>query len=413
MPESTVDVLLVGGGVASAAAAGELRRRGFEGSITLATRELDAPYHRPPITKGLLRAPADENELAVHPAEWWQENNVDLLTRAAVMSLDPVERIAKLANKTELHYGKALLATGAMVRRLPIEGAALKGIHYLRTPANAATVREEAASADRIILVGGSFIAVEVAAQLSSLGHRCTIVMQEGQCLERTFGDTVAGYVTGLLTRNGVEIMCGVDVAAFVGDERVTGVRTVDGQHVDGDLVVVGAGAVPDTKLAARAGLELGATGGLKCDKYLRTSSPDIYAAGDVCEYDSVVHGRALRGEHERHAEAQGLTVARNILGDEVPHTEVPYFWTEISDWARLEYVGPAPRWDREVVSGSVADGDFTVWYVAEDRLVAALTAGRPQDLDVARKQIVAAEPVSADFFESRAQEAPSAAAPW
>jgi 3-phenylpropionate/trans-cinnamate dioxygenase ferredoxin reductase component len=413
MPESTVDVLLIGGGVASAAAAGELRRRGFEGTITLATRELDAPYHRPPITKGLLRAPADAAELAVHPAAWWQEHDVELLTRSAVMSLDPESRTATLANKTVLHYGKALLATGAMVRRLSIEGAALQGIHYLRTPANAVKLREEAAQAEGIVLVGGSFIAVEVAAQLSSLGHRCTIVMQEGQCLERTFGDAVATYVTALLARNGVEIVCGVDVAAFVGDERVRGVRTVDGTIVEGDLVVVGAGAVPDTKLAARAGLELGATGGVKTDKYLRTSSPDIYAAGDVCEYDSVVHGRALRVEHEQHAEAQGETVARNILGDEVPHTEVPYFWTEIADWAKLEYVGPAPRWDREIVSGSVEDGDFTVWYLAEERLVAALTAGRPQDLDTARKQIAAAEPVAPDFFAPRAQEAPSTAAPW
>jgi 3-phenylpropionate/trans-cinnamate dioxygenase ferredoxin reductase subunit len=411
--DSQVDVLLIGGGVASAAAAAELRTGGFGGDVTLVTRELDLPYHRPPVTKDLLSASPRPGGVEVHPASWWSEHQVQARTRSAVLALDPVGRVATLANKDTIHFGKALVATGAMVRRLSIEGSALEGIHYLRTPANAESLRREAAEAERIILVGGSFIAVEVAAALSSLGHQCTLVMQEQQCLERTFGGEVGGYVTGLLADHGVEIMCGVDVAAFLGEGRVSGVRTADGRQVDGDLVVVGAGAIPDTKLAVRAGLEIGATGGVRCDSQLRTSAPDVYAAGDVCEYDSVIHGRPLRVEHEEHAVAQGITVARNIMGAGVAHTEVPYFWTEIADWAKLEYVGPAPRWDRTSVDGSISDGDFTVWYYADERLVAALTHGRPDDLDVARAQLSAGGQARSELCDADAQKAPSPAAPW
>jgi 3-phenylpropionate/trans-cinnamate dioxygenase ferredoxin reductase subunit len=400
MTEFTADVLLIGGGVASANAAEELRVAGFNGSVMLVTRELDAPYHRPPITKGLLRTGAAEQPLEVHPEHWWAERDVSLLTRAAVSSMALDAHTATLANKNVIHFAQALVATGSMVRRLNIDGAALDGIHYLRTPANAEKLRREAADAERIVLVGGSFIAVEVAAQMAALGHRCTLVMQEGQCLERTFGATVGDYVTRLLHDHGVETVCGVDVVAFTGDGRVTGIRTADGQQVDGDLVVVGAGAVPDTKIAARAGLDIGPTGGICCDRNLRTSAPDVFAAGDVCEYDSVVHGRALRVEHEAHAAAQGVTAARNMLGADTPHSEVPYFWTEIADWTTLEYVGPAHQWNEEIVSGSVDDGHFTVWYFSDDRLVAALTAGRPQDLETARQYIVAGTPARTDIHD-------------
>lgn len=382
------DIVLVGGGVASASAAAELRRLGYSGKVTLATRELEAPYHRPPITKRLLAEGGADHSVEYFPPAWWSENDVEVLTRAAAQEINGSNQTVTLANKKVLGFDRALVATGAMVRRLNIEGAALEGIHYLRAPSNAHKLRAEAESAERVVLVGGSFIAVEVAASLAKRGHHCTLVMQEQKVLERTFGPTIAGYVEGLLRSHGIDIVGGTDVAAFTGESRVTGVRTVDGTEIRGDLVVVGAGAIPDTKLAVKSGLEIGHTGGVLCDSQLRTSSSHIYAAGDMCEYFSVVHGRSLRVEHEKHAEAQGITAARNMLGASVNHTEVPYFWTDIADWAKLEYVGPARTWDEEHITGSVPDGDFTVWYLENGNLVAALTSGRPQDLDVARNLI-------------------------
>ncbi|MGV0743937.1 NAD(P)/FAD-dependent oxidoreductase [Mycolicibacterium sp. XJ870] len=388
MSDDVSSIVLIGGGVAAASAAHELRNRGYDGALTMLTRELEPPYHRPPITKQLL-ADAGHSVEYCSPT-WWSEHEVDVRTRSAAAALDTAARAVTLTNQQTLPYDRALVATGAMVRRLSIDGAGLPGIHYLRTPANAHKLREDAADAQHIVLIGGSFIAVEVAASLSSQGRRCTLVMQETRCLERTFGRTVGEYVHNLLCDNGVEILCGRDVVGFTGDTELTGVRTADGTHIAADLAVVGAGAVPDTKLAAKAGLDIGPTGGVRCDSRLRTSDPHIFAAGDMCEYDSVVHGRAIRVEHEQHAIAQGVTAARNMLGAGVDHREVPYFWTDIAEWARLEYVGPARSWDDEIVTGSVADGEFTVWYLDDDRLVAALTNGRPADLDLARELLAA-----------------------
>ena len=380
-------IVLVGGGVASASAAHELRRLGYDGRLTLPTRELDSPYHRPPITKQLLTGQADSS-IDYHESSWWIENDVELLTRSAVMSLDTVARTATLLNKTVLEFDKALVATGAMVRRLTIPGAALTGVHYLRTPANAEAVLKDAAGAQSIVLVGGSFIAVEVAASLANLGHHCTMMMQEAHCFERTFGAAVAAHVESLLRSHGIDVIGSVDVEEFLGDGHVTGVRTSSGLLIPADLVVVGAGAVPDTKLAVKAGLAIGTSGGVLCDSRLLTSSPDVFAAGDMCEYDSVIHGRSLRVEHEAHAIAQGVTAARNMLGKPQDHLEVPYFWTDIADWATLEYVGPARTWDEELVTGSIDDNDFTVWYLENQHLVAALTCGRPDDLNIARSLI-------------------------
>jgi 3-phenylpropionate/trans-cinnamate dioxygenase ferredoxin reductase subunit len=388
-----VDVLLIGGGVAAASAAAELRAQGFEGSVVLATRELEPPYHRPPVTKDLLTGRCTREDVRVRPDEWWAEHGVELRTRTGVMALDTDARRATLQSKEELEYGHALVATGAMVRRLPVEGGQLEGVHYLRAPGNAVTLRAELEEAEHVVVVGGSFIATEVAASLTTLGRSATIVMQEQLPLERAFGQVAGRYVEGLLTAAGVEVLGGEDVAAFEGEERVASVRTASGRQIPADLVVIGAGAIPDVMLARKSGLELGESGGIKCDSRLRTSAPAVYAAGDVCEYDSVVHGRRVRVEHEEHAVAQGVTAARNMLGADVAHDVVPYFWSDLADWTTLESVGAATAWDTELVTGTPGSEPFTVWYVAGERIVGALTAGRGADLDTARELIAAGAP--------------------
>ncbi|KRE38962.1 hypothetical protein ASG73_00920 [Janibacter sp. Soil728] len=377
-------MLIIGGGVASVSAATELREQGYSGAVTLVTRELHPPYHRPPITKDLLRGDAP---VGVVPDDWYAEHDVTLLTRSPVMTLDLEQRVARLANKREVGYDKLLLATGAMVRRLPVEGATLPGVHYLRAPLNAQHVREELDGPRRVVLVGGSFVAVEAAATLRALGHECTMVMLEDRCLATSFGGEVAQHVDDLLRAKGVTIHHGGQVSSFLGDERVTAVATSDGLEVPADVVIVGVGAVPDTKLAHSAGLEIGASRGILCDARLTTSDPHVFSAGDVCEYDSVLHGRHVRIEHERHAEAQGRTAARNMLGHGVEHTELPYFWSDIADWTSLEYVGLAGDIDQEVVTGD-RDGDFTVWQLSQGRVVGAVTRGRPEDLEEARAVI-------------------------
>lgn len=388
------DVLLIGGGVASAACATELRARGFDGSIVLVGREADPPYERPPISKGYLRGAEGRAAVLVRPVAWWEQSSVELRTRTSVTKLDPVARTATLSTKEEVTYDRALLATGANVRRLPIEGADLDGIHYLRALRNADVLRDDVAEArapegSRVVLVGGSYIATEVAATLTAMGKRCSIVMQEDVVLSRGFGARAGRYFQELLEANGIEFHGGQDVVRFEGSgERVERVVCASGLVVDADAVVLGVGAVPDVMLARAAGLELGETGGVRCDSALRTPAEHLWAAGDVCEYASALHGRRVRVEHLDVAVEQGKHAARAMLGDPAPYAIVPYFFSDLADWAAIEYVGLGGDWDSEELRGSLQDGVFSVLYSAGERLVGALTVGRPEDLEEARRRI-------------------------
>jgi len=386
LTKRSVDYLLVGGGLASAMCARELRRRGADGSILLAGREVDPPYDRPPLSKGYLRGESTREEAFVHPREWYEEQDVELLTKTNVMSLDPGARRAKLQGGAEVGFERALVATGAMVNILRVDGAQLDGIHYLRAFGNADGIREEAAAAERVVLIGGSYIGCEVAASLVEMGKRCTIVMMEPEPLSRTFGAEVGSWFGELLSSKGVEVAGGEELAAFEGDGRVSAVRTRSGRRIEGDMVVVGAGVRPDTMLAARSGLQV--EQGVVCDERLETSAPGVFAAGDCCSYESVLHGRRVRIEHWDVALQQGRHVAGAMLGDSDPYREVPYFFSDLSDWARIEYVGHAAVWDELVFRGEREAGKWSAWYLKGARLVAALSVGRPEDLIHARRWI-------------------------
>ncbi len=388
MADLDVDVLLIGGGIASATAAATLREEGFDGSVLLVGREPTLPYHRPPATKEYLRGTASADEALVHPVGWWEQNRVSTRARTSVLGLDPAERVATLSTKERVRYDRALVATGANVRRLGVEGAQLEGIHYLRALGNADAIRADTEDVERIVCVGGSYIASEVAASLTAIGRRVTMVMLEEHPLERGFGATAGRFFRGVLEEHGVEVLGGQELAAFEGSERLERVRLAGGRAIDAQAAVVGVGALPDVMLARKAGLAIGELGGVRCDEQLRTSAEGIWAAGDMCEYASVVHGRAMRIEHEEVAAAQGATAARNILGAGAPHEEVPYFFSDLADWASLEYVGPAPAWDDEQVEGSVEGGAFAVTYREGGRVRAMLSVGGAGDLDAARAAI-------------------------
>jgi 3-phenylpropionate/trans-cinnamate dioxygenase ferredoxin reductase component len=376
-----VEHLIVGAGTAGAAAARTLRDAG--GDVLLVGRELDPPYHRPPITKGLLQG------RETRESTFFELDGIELLTRTSVMALDAAERVATLQSKEQIEYGSALIATGAMVRRLNADGAQLDGIHYLRALGNAESLRRDAQDAERVVCVGGSYIGCEVAASLTAIGKRCTIVMLEAEPLERGFGARAGHWFRELLEGHGVEVVGEGSVTAFAGSERVEAVQLDDGRSLPADVVVIGAGVTPDVMLARKSGLEIGDSGGVRCDARLRTSAEGVYAAGDVCEYASPVHdGRHVRIEHEDHAERQGETAARNMLGAAEEHRVVPYFFSDLADWASLEYVGGAAEWDREVVEGSLEDGRFSVWYLEGRRVRGVLDVNGHGDLERGREAI-------------------------
>jgi 3-phenylpropionate/trans-cinnamate dioxygenase ferredoxin reductase component len=387
MAARKVDYLLIGGGLASANCARWLREEGAKGEVLLIGREPDPPYNRPNCSKGYLQGKGPREDAFFRPNEWWTEQDIELLTRTSVTGLDLESRTAKLSSKEEIEFGKALIATGANVRRLNVDGCELEQIHYLRTLGNADAIRAGVEDAEEVVLIGGSYIGCEVAASLTLLGKHCTIVMQEQSTLERGFGARVGRFFQELLESHGVTVHGGDELERFEGDGRVAKVVTRGGLELAADAVVIGAGVMPDVQLAQRGGLEIGDRGGVRCSSRLESSAPGVFAAGDICEYDSVVHGGVpMRIEHWDVAFNHGKTAALNMLGRDVPHEEVPYFFSVLADWGELEYVGPAYEWDEEIVLGSIEDGAFTNWYLKDGAVKAALTFGRSDDLDHARR---------------------------
>ena len=396
MPDRSVDFLLVGGGLASANCARWLRQSGADGSILLVGREPDLPYDRPPLSKGYLRGEEQRSDALAQPPEFYAENNIEVLTRTSAMKLDLEARTVKLSDRSEVGFDRALLATGANVKRLAVPGDELEGIHYLRTFANSDAIREDAAG-KRVVLVGGSYIASEVAASLTELGSHCTLIMLEPVVLSRTFGEPAARFFHDLLVQHGIEVYGEESLARFEGaGGRVRKVITDSGRELDADAVIIGAGVKPDVMLARSAGLALGESGGIRVNTRLETETPGVFAAGDVAEYESVIHdGRRIRVEHWDVAFNQGKTAALNMLGREQDYDVVPYFFSDLSDWASIEYVGPAHEWDREVIRGSVDEGRFSVFYLHHGRVAGALSVGRSDDLQLARRLIATGQEVS------------------
>ncbi|HVV90893.1 MAG TPA: FAD-dependent oxidoreductase [Solirubrobacterales bacterium] len=384
MADRGVDFLLVGGGLAGASCAAELRKQGAEGSILLVGREPEPPYERPPLSKEYLRGDAERADAYVNAPSWYEESSVELLAGKNVMSIDAQAKTAKIQGGEEVAFGQALLATGANVNILRLEGAENEGIHYLRAYGNADAIRADAKAAERVVLVGGSYIAAEVAASLAATGAHCTMVGLEEVALLRTFGADAGRFLQEGLEEHGVTYVGGESVSAFEGDGRVRSVLTESGRGFDCDMVVVGAGVKPDVMLAQRAGLEV--DDGIVCDAKLQTSAAGVYAAGDVCSYDSVVHGRRIRVEHWDVAMQQGMHAARNMLGADADYDVVPYFFSDLADWASLEYVGPTADWDEEIWRGSRADGEFSVWYLKAGKVAGCLSVGRSEDLAEARR---------------------------
>jgi 3-phenylpropionate/trans-cinnamate dioxygenase ferredoxin reductase component len=379
-----VDYLLIGG-FACGNAAAELRKRGADGSILLVGRETEPPYERPPLSKEYLRGEAKREDAHVNPVAWYEENGVELRTGTNVMSLDSEARRVKLQGGDEVEFDKALIATGANVNILRVDGANLNRIHYLRAFGNSDNIRADAEEADRVVLVGGSYIACEVAASLKARGTDCSLVMMEDVALSRTFGEEAGRWFQELLESKGIEFHGGETLATFEGDDHASAVVTESGKTIEGDMVVVGVGVRPDVMLAERAGLEIDDDGGIRCDETLQSSVEGIYAAGDVCSYDSVVHGRRIRVEHWDVAMQQGQHAARAMMGDAKPYEVVPYFFSDLADWASLEYVGPATDWDEEIWRGDRDAGEFLVFYLKDGKVAGALSVERSEDLGHAR----------------------------
>ena len=393
MAARSADFLLIGGGLASGHCAAELRKRGADGSILLVGREPEPPYERPPLSKEYLRGEASREDAYVNPASWYEENEVELMSGVNVMSLDADDRAVTLQGGERVGFEKALLGTGAVVNILRVEGAENEGIHYLRAFGNSDAIRADAEAAEHVVLIGGSYIGTEVAASLTAKGVKCTILMMEDVTLSRTFGEDAGRWFQETIEGHGITVHGGEELEAFEGDGRVRSVVTKSGLAIECDTVIVGAGVRADAMLAERAGLEV--ENGIVCDSKLQTSAAGIYAAGDCCSYDSVVHGRRLRVEHWDVALHQPEVIAANVLGGDEVYDPVPYFWSE--QFGRMvQYVGHHGGAESLLWRGDPAEPTWSACWLAAGRLVAILTVDRPRDMLQGRRLIASTAPVDA-----------------
>ncbi len=362
-------VVIVGAGAAGNCVAETLRREGFQGRIVCLAPEGEPPYDRPNLSKDYLAGNAPEEWIPLHPRSFYDEHRIELVPARAT-ALDPAAKSVTLSDGRSLSYGALVLATGADPVRLPIPGADLPHVRYLRSLADSRALIERAKEAKRAVVVGASFIGLEVAASLRTRGLEVTVVGPEDRPLGRILGPQLGDFVRSLHEEHGVVFRLGRKPAEITAEN----VRLDDGEALPADLVVIGVGVRPNLALAQEAGLEI--DNGVLVDEHLRTSAPDVWAAGDLARWPDPWSGERIRVEHWVVAERQGQTVARNLLGRGERFAPAPFFWSQHYDVA-IAYVGHAPRWDDIEVRGSIDERNAIVIYRSGGRIAAVATIFR------------------------------------
>lgn len=390
-PEPTY--VIVGGGLTGGNAAVTLRDEGFDGRIVLIGREPGVPFGRPPLSKTYLRSEEDLDGWFVKPSNWYAEHNVEHVY-ATVTSVEADAHAVELETGERVEYEKLLIATGGRNRELRIPGADLAGIHYLRTVAECERIKQEAIGGRHAVIVGMGFIGSEVAASLTELGVRVTTIFPGRVPLERVLGPDLGAAFAAIHAEHGVELRTGGHVDRFEGSERVEAVVTAEGDRVDCDFVVSGVGIEPD--IPSFTGDSVEVSNGVLVDESLRTSAPDVFAAGDVANHLHPLFGR-VRVEHYNNGEKMGQAAARSMLGSTAPYDYVHTFWSDQYE-NKLEYVGHATKWDRFIVRGSLAQRQLLGFYLLDGQLLAAagLDRGGDPELDEDSEMAAAARLVGA-----------------
>ncbi|MGW8555339.1 NAD(P)/FAD-dependent oxidoreductase [Streptomyces tubercidicus] len=365
--------LIAGAGLAGAKAAETLRAEGFDGPLVLLGDERERPYERPPLSKGYLLGTSEKEKAYVHPPQWYAEHDVDLRLGRTVSAVDPAAHEVTLADGGRLGYAKLLLATGSTPRPLPVPGADLDGVHYLRRLADSERLQEVNRSASRIVVIGAGWIGLETAAAARTAGVEVTVLEAAPLPLLRVLGPEVARIFATLHTDHGVELRGGAQVSEITGTNgAVDGVRLADGSLIGADAVIVGIGITPNTEPAAAAGLKV--DNGIVVDERLRSSHPDIFAAGDVANAYHPLLGRHLRVEHWANALHQPKTAAKAMLDQDVRYDRLPYFFTDQYDLG-MEYTGyvEPEGYDQVVFRGDTDAREFIAFWLSGGRVLAGM----------------------------------------
>ncbi len=388
MEQSDAKLVVLGAGQAGAQLALAARAEGFSGSITLVGDEDMLPYRRPPLSKEYLAGAAARDHLLVRRPEFFAEQRIDVLTGVRALEIDRANQRVQLSDGTSLAYSALGLTLGTRVRRLPVAGADLPGVHYIRSVADVDALRAQLPSAQSAVIVGGGFVGLEAAAVLRSLGLSVTLLELEARLLPRVVSPRLSDFYARLHTERGVTVRTGAQVTAIErGTTQPLRVVCADGRAFAADLVVVGIGVLPNQELAQAAGLLCG--DGIVVDEFARTSDPSIVAAGDCTYHPNRLLGRSLRLESVHNAMAQATTAAQSVCGKLAPYEQFPWFWSDQYE-LKLQMVGFSEGADQEVVRGDMASGKFSVFYFRGAQLIAVDTMNAPPEHILCKRLLAA-----------------------
>lgn len=375
-----VDFLLIGGGLANATAAKTLREEGAKGKIVIISAEDFLPYHRPPLSKEFLFRGQEKENILVFKESYYREKKIDVILGTKALAVHPDSKIVETDNAGEFKYGKLLIATGCSLRRLDVPGADLAGIYYLRTIADAEALREAMSRTKRAVIVGGSFIGMEIASSFTRSGIQTTIITQENLVFDKLDSPEISEFFIEYYKSHGVDIILGEKIKEFQGKNsvdsktsRVIDVVTITGKNFPCDIVTVGVGVTPDTEFLRGSGIKL--EDGVLVNQYMQTNKPDIYAAGDVANFFDPTFRRCRRIEHWDNAIKQGQIAARNMMGRGQPYRAVSYFFSDVFDIS-FNFFGYAVDADERIIRGSTKDESFSLLYLKDGVLRAIFSLG-------------------------------------
>jgi 3-phenylpropionate/trans-cinnamate dioxygenase ferredoxin reductase component len=386
--------LIVGASLAGAKAAETLRAEGFDGPLILIGDETEPPYERPPLSKDYLLGKAERETIYVHPRQWYADHDVDLRLGVTVTGIHPSANEVTLADGSRVGYAKLLLATGSSPRRLTVPGAGLNGVLYLRRVSDSETIKAAFKGASRVAVIGGGWIGLETAAAARAAGVEVTVLETAELPLLRVLGRQVAQIFASLHREHGVDLRCSVQVAEITGSGgRADGVLLTGGSHIQADTIIVGVGIIPNVQLASAAGLQTG--NGICTDAQLRSSDPDIYAAGDVANALHPLLGKHIRVEHWANALHQPQVAAKAMLGQDVAYDRMPYFFTDQYDLG-MEYSGYVEPggYDEVVFRGDPSQREFIAfWLGAGGRVLAGMNVNIWDTSDAIQSLVRAGQP--------------------
>ena len=367
--------------------AASLRQKGFAGGIVLAGEEPWLPYQRPPLSKKFLAGELPPERLYFKPPDFYASAGIDVRLETRIAAVDRERQYVTTAAGGHIPYDTLVLATGSRVRRIRVPGSDLDGLHYLRGIDDVSRIRTDLASARKVVIIGAGYIGLEVAAVMRQLGHDVCVVEMADRVMNRVVSPVVSGFFQAEHAAHGVHLILSTALEAIEGDTEVRAIRTNGGHSIPADIVIAGIGIVPNTELAASAGLEL--DNGIVVDAHCRTAVPNVYAVGDCTSHPNGIYGRRIRLESVHNALEQAKTAAANICGEAIEYSQVPWFWSDQYD-LKLQIAGLSEGYDEVVIRGEPATRAFSCLYLRDGILIACDAVNAPRDF-VQSKALIAA----------------------